>query len=72
MGAAYRKINGDEPSFTFMRLDQAWQLVVADAPPYATTRRKHALIFVALGDTEGEKYTPPLAQKPAADGGKST
>ena len=58
MRAAYRKINGAEPTFAFMRLDLLWQLVAADAAPYATTRRKLALICVALGDPEGEKYTP--------------
>ena len=57
MRTAYRKINGAEPTFTFMRLGRLWQLVPADAAPYATTRRKLALICVALGDTEGETYT---------------
>ena len=58
MRAAYRKINGAEPTFAFMRSDRAWQLVAADAAPYATTRRKLALICVALGDTEGRNTRP--------------
>ena len=58
MRAAYREINGEEPSFTSMRVGRAWQLVEADAAPYATARRKIALICATLGDTEGGKYTP--------------
>ena len=57
MRQAYRKINGTDPSFTFMRIDHAWELVAADAAPYSTARRKLALLCVGLGDTEGETYT---------------
>ena len=54
--AAYRKINGTDPSVAFMRLDRAWQ-PAANASPYDTTRRKLALICAALGGPEGEKFT---------------
>ena len=56
MRASYRKINGDDPSFAFMRLDRLRQLVAADASPYSTRRMKLSLICVAPGDPDGEKY----------------
>ena len=40
MRDAYKKTNGCEPSFTFMRIDHAWQVVSADAAPYSSCRRK--------------------------------
>ena len=43
-----------------MRLGRTWELVAANASPYATTRRKLALVCVALGGQEGETYTPHL------------
>ena len=49
MRQAYRKINGADPSFPFARLDHVWELVASDASPYSTTRRKIALLCVALG-----------------------
>ena len=57
MRLAFRRINGNGRSFTFMWLDRARQLVAADASPYSTARRKLAILFVALGDPEGERYT---------------
>ena len=57
MRAAFRKVNGDEPSFTFMKVDQNWQVLAAEAAPYSTTRRRLALVCVALGDKDGDTYT---------------
>ena len=57
MRAAYRKINGTEPPYTFVRLCHAWELLEAEPAPYSTTRRKLAILCVALGDAEGERYT---------------
>ena len=57
MRVAYKKINGGEPSYTFMRIDHTWELVAAEQAPYRTTRRKLAILCVALGDAEGERYT---------------
>ena len=57
MRAAYKKMNGAEQSYTFMRLDHAWELLAAEPATYVTTRRKLAILCVALGDPEGEKYT---------------
>ena len=57
MRAAYKKINGDEPPYTFMRLDRSWELLSAEPAAYSTTRRKIAILCVALGGPEGERYT---------------
>ena len=57
MRQAYRRVNGVEPTFTFPRIDHAWELVAAEPAPYSTTRRRLALMCVALGDPEGERYT---------------
>ena len=58
MRLSYRKINGTDPSFTFTRLGHSWKLIAAGPSPYVTTRRKLAILRLALGDEEGEKYTP--------------
>ena len=38
-----------------MRVDHTWELVASDASPYSTTRRKLALMCVALGDPAGKR-----------------
>ena len=58
MRTAFRRINGNDTTYTFMRIDHAWGLIAADAAPYIATRRKLALLSVAVGDTDGEIYTP--------------
>ena len=57
MRTAFRMNNGDGPTFTFMRTDRAWGLIAAEDSPYITTRRKLALLSVAVGDADGGKYT---------------
>ena len=68
MRADYKKINGAGPSYTFMRIDHTWELVEAEQAPYSTTRRNLAILCVALGDAEGERYTlrSPKNRSPAA------
>ena len=57
MRAVRKRLNGAEPSFTFMRPGHAWQLIAADPSPYAAAPRKLALVCVSLGGPEGERYT---------------
>ena len=57
MRTTFRRINGNDQTCTFMRIDHAWELIEAEAAPYRTTRRKLAFLSVAVGDADGEKYT---------------
>ena len=53
----HTKANGREPKFTFPRIDHFWKLQSAVDASYASTRRKLALLCVALGGKSGESYT---------------
>ena len=66
---AHCKGNGREPAFSAPRISHLWELERAVASPYTTHRRKLALLRAALGDHEGEKYTPhsPKTPMPAAE-----
>ena len=46
---AYMKVNGTPTRYTSPRLDFAWALVSEGPAPYSTTRRKLAILCVALG-----------------------
>ena len=54
---AYARVNGHQLGYAFPRLDRAWNLVAEGADPYRKTRRKLALLFVGIGDINGESYT---------------
>ena len=54
---AYAKTNGDEPYFTSPRINHTRELGSAEPFPYSITRRKLAMLCVALGGANGESYT---------------
>ena len=57
MRLPYKKTNGCDLPFTFMRIGHAWELVAAQPAAYSAAKRKLTLLAVALGDAEGGKYT---------------
>ena len=58
MQEAYRKLGDRDLTCTFPCVDHAWELVSTEPESYSATRWKLALVCVALGDTDGETYTP--------------
>ena len=63
-----QETEGADPSFAFVRLGRAWELISADDAPYSTTLWKLAILCVAVGGAEGGKYTrrPPKNLFPTA------
>ena len=54
--AARAGTNCFEPTFAFPRINRLWEIESAEPASYATTRRKLALVCVALGGRCGASY----------------